>query len=242
MHCLALFAGVASLVSAIPSKLALPGVNIQVSFEEPHKTSAVRPLTSLPNRFTLEALSDRSPGKWFGVETVKESAPLLLWRETKFLLRDGMLVVPSPGGDLAVGVTPHDYQGTVRLLPSIFKPFQMQAVGGPDGMYIEMTADSREEFGQLEELDESERIRLFDGADPARVLRLKVHEEFWRLPGCAAGPGASHKDPAIQPFASLPENFTLEASSEKLSPMPVGFAVLELDEAMQTNLKTTFFL
>ena len=59
---------VASLVSAIPSRLSFPDVSIQISFDD-RKDPAVRTLASLPDKFVLEAVSDEYPTGLIGFRT-----------------------------------------------------------------------------------------------------------------------------------------------------------------------------
>lgn len=129
MHFLAFVLCAASLVSAVPSKLLSPGVSIQVSFEENHKVSAVRPIASLPGKFTLEAISDKGWGEPFGCESVQPYAQLEVNQKTTFFLRGGKLMVSSDYGDLTVGMGPtHSFPPPVMLLPPgppSFESFEM---------------------------------------------------------------------------------------------------------------------
>lgn len=143
MHFLAFVLCAASLASAVPSRLLSTGVSIQVSFEENHKVSAIRPLASLPDKFTLEAISDNLSGVSFGCESVRPFAQLEVNRKTTFFLSQGKLMVSSDNGDLAVGMGPMlIYPPLVTLLPPGYEAFEMQAFER-DGTYIEMTPEGK---------------------------------------------------------------------------------------------------
>lgn len=148
MHLLASVLCAASLASAVPSKLSWPDVSIQVSFAENHRGSAIQPLASLPDKFEIEAISDRVAAP-FGAEYLHQYATLSTGQRTTFFLRDRKLMVNAPdlGDDkvLAVGLSiVRIFPPLVALLPpdsERYDLFEWEAVGAVDGMYIEMTRE-----------------------------------------------------------------------------------------------------
>ncbi|KAL8904165.1 MAG: hypothetical protein Q9207_003457 [Kuettlingeria erythrocarpa] len=149
MHFLAYILCTASLAAAAPSKHPLPGVSIQINFEEKYKSSAVQPLASLPDRFELEAISDALDGAPFGVDYLEPYAFLVTAQRTTFYLLDSKLVAYAPNypdGRLAVGPSPlRTFPPYVALLaPSAMDlAFVWEAVGKSDGMYLELTRDCK---------------------------------------------------------------------------------------------------
>ncbi|KAL8762639.1 MAG: hypothetical protein Q9184_001393 [Pyrenodesmia sp. 2 TL-2023] len=184
MHLLASVLCAASLVSAVPSKLSLPEVSIQVSIGETHRGSAIQPLASLPDKFGLEAISDNLAGAPFGAEYLHEHALLSTGQKTTFFLRDRLLMVNAPdlGDDevLAVGLS------ILRIFPPLvaflrpinehYDLFEWEAVEKADGMYIEMTRESKEKYGELVENGPAGRVNVLRGGPEGHTLRLKVHD------------------------------------------------------------------
>lgn len=152
MHLQAYLLFAASLASALPYRLSLPEIAIQIfsdhkspksQFEqlgEPCKTVGQY---SLPEQFTLEVASGGPKGAPFGFVNVNVFATATIGQQTKFILRDGRLL--ALGGDeatLAVGKSPvRVYPPWVALVPPGSEgsdEFEVQAVEKEDGTYIEL--------------------------------------------------------------------------------------------------------
>ncbi|KAL8670364.1 MAG: hypothetical protein Q9168_005091 [Polycauliona sp. 1 TL-2023] len=106
MYLPALILCAASFVAAVPAEFSSQRINIQVSFEE--KSSAIQPLASLPDNFTLEAVI----GDGFSVQPIGVKLPLPeqfleTGKVSYFSLKEDKLIMNVQYfGDLAVGRIP----------------------------------------------------------------------------------------------------------------------------------------
>ncbi|KAL8923272.1 MAG: hypothetical protein Q9208_004672 [Pyrenodesmia sp. 3 TL-2023] len=218
MHLLAIVLCAASLVSAAPSKLSLPDISIQVSFDKNNEASAIQPLASLPDEFELEAISEAHSAP-FGVEWVHEFAYLRTNESTRFLLRHSRLLVFESSSKplLAVGMFDASWGRPIRVALVHFplEAVEWEAVEKGDGMYIEMTARS----GSIGPSPRDSPRPCLDTPEPKTVPIQKM-----------------------QPLASLPDNFTLEAISDKLAGAPFGAEYLHENALLLTGQETMFFL
>ncbi|KAI4182687.1 MAG: hypothetical protein LQ346_006523 [Caloplaca aetnensis] len=202
MHFLAYILCTASLVAAAPSKHLLPGVSIQINFEEKYKSQAVQALASLPDQFELEAISDTLDGAPFGAKDFMQNAPLTTAQKTIFRLQDSKIVMDNPFYEddfLAVGVSPvRVFPPFVALLSTSSEDaFVWEVVAKIDGLYLEMTRDTKQKFGELMETGRGGRVEVYRGGDREHVLRLKVR------------PANASKGSAVQPLADLPAKFEI---------------------------------